>query len=974
MMNQDNQSNDKKKKTLTLGNNFDSKVVGGADKDQVRQSFSHGRTKTVQVEIKRKRSSAGGSDYSSKKGDDSTLTQKEIESRLEVLKKAMAASVAESSREGSRFSTPSSLSSQDSVVSDSSVLKDNASQLAQEKINTKSVVDEEKNHPQKDLLKVSSDELAPKKQDEKLNQNTKPSHFPPKKKLSIQERLDTLEIVEYRSDDFDKPKPKVLVGDYASKQKKPEDVKKEWKVPVRSDRESASGTHSSQVYHRPRSDAGIVKTSRVGQENINKNIDGPSKRSVPFSHPKPSFSIKVGEQPIAPKEFSSKDKKFLTVKKRSSVIEKQTDTKKAPSVRQRMGEGPKRLNHSVLNHVLSAVSNNDDDSVSKYQGVTFKTKRIKGKNKKPDYDVQHVVREVIIPDFISVGELASRMAVRGPEVVKALMKLGMMTNINQNIDADTAELICNEFNHTPKRVHDNAIEFKLSIADQEDELFSRPPVVTVMGHVDHGKTSLLDALRSTDVVGGEAGGITQHIGAYQITLKSGEKITFIDTPGHAAFSQMRARGANVTDIVVLVVAADDGVKEQTLEALSHARAANVPIIIAINKIDKPQADPARVKQELLNHNVVLEEYGGDVMAVEVSAKNKKGLDTLEETILLQAEVMNLRANPNRRAQGIVVEARMEKGRGNVVTMLVQHGTLSVGDIVLAGMQSGRVRALINDHGKKVQSALPSVPVEVLGFTGTPSAGDEFFVVEDEVKAREICEYRQEIEKQLKNPVAEKTTIESMLSKIAAGEVNHLPLIIKADVHGSLEAIAGTLLKIGNEEIKVKIIHSGVGAISESDVSLAKSSGSIILGFNVRANVQAKELSDRSQVDIRYYSIIYNLIDEVKMMLSGLLAPTLQEKYLGRAQVREVFSISKVGKVAGCYVEHGIVKRGAKVRLLRDNIVIHEGDIKSLRRFKDEIKEVRESYECGIVFESYQDIKIGDIAECFEIEKISRQID
>src|SRR3989338_6274732 len=494
-----------------------------------------------------------------------------------------------------------------------------------------------------------------------------------------------------------------------------------------------------------------------------------------------------------------------------------------------------------------------------------------------------------------------------------------------------------------------------------------------MGHVDHGKTSLLDALRKTDVVTHEAGGITQHIGAYQVTLKSGDKITFFDTPGHAAFTEMRARGANVTDIVVLVVAADDGIMEQTVEAINHAKAANVPIIVAINKIDKPDANPERVRSELLQHGLVLEEFGGDILAVEVSAKQKTGLDKLEETILLQSEILDLKANPNRHATGVVVESQIDKGRGVVSTVLVQKGTLRVGDIFVAGSEWGRVRALLSDKGEKITSAGPGVPAEVLGFNGAPKAGDDFVVTLDENRAREIAEYRQRKEREAKVLASARGSMEQMLSKIAAGEVKELPVVIKSDVQGSLEAIAASLAKLSTSEVSVRLLHGGVGGINESDVTLARASGGIIVGFNVRANPQARELARRDNVDIRYYSIIYNVIDDIKTMMSGLLAPTLREKYLGSAQIREVFSVSKVGKIAGCYVTDGIVKRGSKVRLLRDNVVIFEGGLKTLRRFKDEAKEVKESYECGMAFENYNDIKQGDVIECFEMEEIIRTL-
>jgi len=554
------------------------------------------------------------------------------------------------------------------------------------------------------------------------------------------------------------------------------------------------------------------------------------------------------------------------------------------------------------------------------------------------------------------------------------MKMGVMATINQTIDADTAELLVEEFGHRIKRVSAADIELGLKGApDVDTEMAPRPPVVTIMGHVDHGKTSLLDTLRETDVAAHEAGGITQHIGAYQVQLHGGAKITFIDTPGHAAFTEMRLRGANVTDIVVLVVAADDGIKEQTVEAINHAKAAEVPIIVAINKIDKPEADPERVKQELLQHDLVVEEMGGEILAVPVSAKEKLNLEKLEETILLQAELLELKANSNRQAEGVVIEAKVERGRGSVATVLVQRGTLNVGDVFVAGSESGRVRALVNDRGENVESAGPSVPVEVLGLTGTPVAGDEFVVAENEARAREVAEFRIHTKRESDIAAQARGSLEQMLSRIQEGEAKELPIVVKSDVHGSLEAIVGSLEKIGTDEVKVRVLHSAVGGINESDVTLAGTTEAIIIGFNVRANPQARDLARRDGIDIRYYSIIYNLVDEIKAILSGMLAPQRLEKFLGYAEIREVFNVSKSGKVAGCMVTDGLVKRGAKVRLLRDDVVIHDGALKTLRRFKDEVREVKEGYECGMAFENYQDIQNGDRIECYEVEEVARAL-
>ncbi len=584
-----------------------------------------------------------------------------------------------------------------------------------------------------------------------------------------------------------------------------------------------------------------------------------------------------------------------------------------------------------------------------------------------------LVREVIIPETIMVSELANRLATRGTDVIKVLMKMDVMVTMSQIIDADTSELVVEEFGHKSKRVSESDIELGLKIEDDDtSKMKQRAPVVTIMGHVDHGKTSLLDAIRKTNVVSGESGGITQHIGAYQIEVPSGGKITFIDTPGHAAFTEMRARGANVTDIVILVVAADDGVKDQTIEAIRHARAAEVPIILAINKIDKPEANPDRVRNMLLEHELVCESMGGDIQDIEVSAVTGQGLDKLEEGILLQAEILELKANPDRSADGVIVESKLEKGRGSVATVLVQKGTLKVGDLFVAGSQFGKVRALLNDQGKNITEAGPSVPVEVIGFNGTPLAGDDFIVSDNEAKTREVAEYRQRKDRDRKTAVSVKT-MDQIFSNIEAGEVQELPVIIKSDVQGSMEAISGSLNKLSTDEVKVNILHAAVGGITESDIALANASQAVVIGFNVRANAQAREMAQRDGIEIRYYSIIYDVIDDIKDAMSGLLSPLVREEYIGNAEIRQVFNVSKIGKIAGCMVTVGQVKRGAGVRLLRDDVVIHEGKLKTLKRFKDEVKEVKEGFECGMAFENYNDIKEGDVIECYEVIEESRSL-
>ncbi len=626
----------------------------------------------------------------------------------------------------------------------------------------------------------------------------------------------------------------------------------------------------------------------------------------------------------------------------------------------------------TVNQVLNAKYEKADQGRSL---ASANRRRMKMHGKNTAEAAPKVSREVTLPETITVQELANRMTEKSSDVIKSLMKMGVMATINQPIDADTAELIIMELGHKAKRVTEGDVETGIEgEVDTDEQLLPRPPVVTIMGHVDHGKTSLLDALRTTNVVAGEAGGITQHIGAYQVSMPTGKKITFLDTPGHAAFTEMRARGANVTDVVVLVVAANDSIMPQTVEAINHAKAAKVPMIVAINKIDLPDADVYKVKQDLLQHDVVVEDMGGDVQTVEVSAKKRMNLDKLEEAILLQAEVLDLKANPNRTAQGAVVESKLEQGRGSVATVLIQKGTLKIGEIFVVGSEWGRVRALVNDRGEQVKEALPGQPVEVLGLTGTPDAGDQFSVVENEAKAREIVSYRARKKRDAMAAVSAGTSFEQLLAASKDGK-KELNVVIKADVHGSVEAIAGTLNKIAedNAEVGVRVLHTGVGGITESDITLANASRAIVIGFNVRANAQARDMAKRDRVDIRYYNIIYNIMDDVKAMLSGMLSPTLREEYLGQAEIRQVFNITKVGKVAGCMVTTGQVKRGAKVRLLRDDVVIHEGMLKTLKRHKDEVREVKEGMECGMAFENYEDIRAGDIIECFEVKSETRSL-
>jgi len=624
--------------------------------------------------------------------------------------------------------------------------------------------------------------------------------------------------------------------------------------------------------------------------------------------------------------------------------------------------------------VSAATSGEDEERTRSLASFRRRVQRLKGHA--ADEPKEKISREVIVPETITIQELANRMAERAVDVIRFLMKQGQMVKITDVIDADTAQLVAEELGHTVKRVAESDVEEGLfDTVDQDDNLVSRPPVVTIMGHVDHGKTSLLDALRKTNVVSGEAGGITQHIGAYQVMSPLGSKITFIDTPGHAAFTAMRARGAKVTDIVILVVAADDGVMPQTIEAINHAKAAKVPMIVAINKIDKPSANPERVRTELLQYEVQVESMGGDTLEVEVSAKERRNLDKLLEMIALQAEVLDLKANPDRVAEGTVIEAKLDRGRGPVATVLVQRGTLHAGDIVVAGSEWGRVRALLSENAVALEEAGPSVPVEILGFSGAPEAGDRMAVVENEARAREITAYRQrqKRERSAARAGTARGTLADMMSQLKTAGRKEFTLLVKGDVQGSVEAIIGALDKAGNDEVMARVMHAGVGGINESDITLAAASNAVVIGFNVRANKEAREAAERDGIEIRYYNIIYDLVDDIKQAMSGLLAPTLREERLGEARILQVFAVSKVGKVAGCLVQDGRVERGASVRLIRDNVVIHEGKLSTLKRFKDEVKEVGSGQECGMAFENYQDMRERDIIECYRVEEIRRSL-
>ena len=695
------------------------------------------------------------------------------------------------------------------------------------------------------------------------------------------------------------------------------------------------------------------------KEEAKRKLESPDITDIPVT------SLETTEAPATPRRKEPARTSEDTPARRKE----KTEEPRRPAVAKRGEQQRRRTGKLTINDAL-----NDEERVRSMASIRRRREREKRQSMSME-PREKVARTITLPESITIQELANRMAERAVDVIKLLMQQGVMAKINDTIDADTAELIAEELGHKVNRVTDADVEDSIDTEeDTDDDKKPRPPVVTVMGHVDHGKTSLLDALRKTSIVNGEAGGITQHIGAYQVTKDDGEKVTFIDTPGHAAFTSMRARGAKVTDIVILVVAADDGVMPQTVEAISHAKAAEVPIVVAVNKIDKPEADPTRVKNELLQHEIISEDMGGDVQFVEVSALTGTGLDYLLESVLLQAELLDLKANPDRAAEGIVIESKLEKGRGAVATVLVQRGTLSVGDIFVVGEESGRVRALLDDQGESIKSALPASPVEVLGAGGSPSAGDMFNVVETEAKAREIAEYRARISREKRTASGNRTTLDQMMQQLKDTELKELPIVVKADVQGSAEAISQAVDKLGTDEVCGRVVHTAVGGITESDITLAAASNASILGFNVRANSQARNLADDQGVEIRYYNVIYDLVDDMKAAMSGMLSPDLRETILGNAEILEVFNVSKSGKVAGCKVTDGLVRRGASVRLIRDSVVIHEGELSSLRRFKDEVKEVNAGQECGMAFENYEDLKQGDVIECYEVEEIARTLD
>ena len=711
------------------------------------------------------------------------------------------------------------------------------------------------------------------------------------------------------------------------------------------------------------------KTKRVGALSGGEPAQSPSIPRVAPAAPAPSPPGMLARAPAATSSGEAEETPRVVVRRPALALPPGQKVIVPTPRPTRTGEQRNRGRLTV-----TSATSGEEERTRSVAAFRRRTQRLRGHGAQEQKE--KIAREIVLPEAITIQELASRMSERAVDVIKLLMRQGRMVTLTDVLEADDAQLIAEEMGHSVKRVAESDVEDGLfDRPDEEGAPVPRPPIVTIMGHVDHGKTSLLDAIRHANVVAGEAGGITQHIGAYQVVAPGGQTITFIDTPGHAAFTAMRARGAKVTDIVVLVVAADDGVMPQTIEAIRHAKAAQAPIIVAVNKIDKPEADPQRVMQELLQHDVQVEAFGGDTLAVEVSATKGTNLDKLLESIALQAELLDLVADPDRGAEGTVIEARLDRGRGPVATVLVQRGTLKVGALVVAGSHWGRVRALIDDKGATLDAALPSTPVEVLGFSGAPDAGDRVAVVESEARAREITEYRerQRREKLAVRGPAVRTSLADMMSNLKAAGHKEMPIVLKGDVQGSVEAITSALEKLGNDEVMARVIHGAAGGITESDVTLATASKAVILGFNVRANKEARDLAEQDGVEIRYYNIIYNLVDDVKAALSGMLAPTLRETMLGNAQILELFDISKVGLVAGCRVTDGVVQRGAHVRLIRENVVVHEGKLSTLKRFKDEVAQVQAGQECGMAFENYHDMRVGDVIECYNVEEIRRTL-
>ena len=905
----------KKKKPLSLskpGKLELKKTVGGG---QVRQSFSHGRTKTVTVEVKKKRTFQQGAAGEMTEVKDAATEEVFEQAPKPAAKAAEAAPTTSPKRTLTEAEQATRARALDAA-------RKAAEEAARESEAAQAALEEAR--------KAGEAEEAARKAEEEAAAKAREAEAAVAAAVEAQE---------------------AEAEEAAAAPAEPEPAKEEKAAPeteTRSRREIEE------------------EARRAAEAEAQRMADEASQRAAAAERKRAALEVEVGGG--APDEVETSDR-------RKPARGAPADAPNRPTSRSR-GERKRRSGKLTISEALNEDGGARQRSVAAFRRKQERERQQRSRDTGGGGGSAKVVREVSIPDAITVSELANRMAERGGEVIKTLMKLGVLATINQTIDQETAQLVVEEFGHTAKLISAADVELNLGAAIEDDEgaRVPRPPVVTVMGHVDHGKTSLLDALRSTDVVRGEAGGITQHIGAYQVELESGDKISFIDTPGHAAFTSMRQRGAHVTDIVILVVAADDGVQPQTIEAINHARAAEVPLIVAVNKMDLPAADPSRIKNELLSHEIIAEEMGGDTQIIEISATTGLGLDALTEAISLQAELLELTANPDRSAFGAVIEAQLEAGRGAVATVLVQGGTLNVGDIFVAGAEWGRVRALINDRGENIKSAGPSEPVEVLGLNGAPQAGDDFAVVESDARAREIVEYRQDVIRDQRAVAGARGSLDEMFEQIQAGEAVQVPVVIKGDVQGSVEAIVGALNNMSTDEVKVQVLHAAVGGVTESDVSLASVNNGLLIGFNVRAIPQARDQAKRDQVEIRYYNVIYNVVDDVRSILEGELAPTIEENLLGSAEIREVFSVSRVGKVAGCMVTDGLIRRDSKVRLTRDSVVIHEGQLGTLRRFKDDVREVQNGYECGIALENYNDIQVGDVIECFEVQEIARRLE
>ncbi len=905
----------KKKKPLSLSKPGKLELKKTVEGGQVRQSFSHGRTKTVTVEVKKKRTFQQGAAGEMTEVKDAATEEVFEQAPKPAAKAAEAAPTTSPQRTLTEAEQATRARALDAA-------RKAAEEAARESEAAQAALEEAR--------KAGEAEEAARKAEEEAAAKAREAEAAVAAAVEAQE---------------------AEAEEAAAAPAEPEPAKEEKAAPeteTRSRREIEE------------------EARRAAEAEAQRMADEASQRAAAAERKRAALEVEVGGG--APDEVETSDR-------RKPARGAPAEAPNRPTSRSR-GERKRRSGKLTISEALNEDGGARQRSVAAFRRKQERERQQRSRDTGGGGGSAKVVREVSIPDAITVSELANRMAERGGEVIKTLMKLGVLATINQTIDQETAQLVVEEFGHTAKLISAADVELNLGAAIEDDEgaRVPRSPVVTVMGHVDHGKTSLLDALRSTDVVRGEAGGITQHIGAYQVELESGDKISFIDTPGHAAFTSMRQRGAHVTDIVILVVAADDGVQPQTIEAINHARAAEVPLIVAVNKMDLPAADPSRIKNELLSHEIIAEEMGGDTQIIEISATTGLGLDALTEAISLQAELLELTANPDRSAFGAVIEAQLEAGRGAVATVLVQGGTLNVGDIFVAGAEWGRVRALINDRSENIKSAGPSEPVEVLGLNGAPQAGDDFAVVESDARAREIVEYRQDVIRDQRAVAGARGSLDEMFEQIQAGEAVQVPVVIKGDVQGSVEAIVGALNNMSTDEVKVQVLHAAVGGITESDVSLASVNNGLLIGFNVRAIPQARDQAKRDQVEIRYYNVIYNVVDDVRSMLEGELAPTIEENLLGSAEIREVFSVSRVGKVAGCMVTDGLIRRDSKVRLTRDSVVIHEGQLGTLRRFKDDVREVQNGYECGIALENYNDIQVGDVIECFEVQEIARRLE